>query len=353
MKFALQILLLVNLGESFSFTHEGNSRSVRSISALNALPTPEESAKALSEYMAKAHEEKLKAIASLESKNRAEIESLKKEIEDLKKAKGGAIVQQDSISGNKVMTEKIAAYQNFMSTYIVKAQQEKYEAVKAAEAAITKKFEEKLLLLESGSQDSSSEASSSVNQAYNSRSSKIQEAAKAGKSRWGDAEISRSKATSSVGVKPAQSSAAPATPVESKVKETPVVIDIPPEVVAADHGLRADGGVSGLTLAERVALGAASKNSPTTYEPKPSLYDLRNAKLSAAAEAGKSRWGGMEIQKINSLTSPVLNAATKSEVVSSVDHKIVEKADHGLRADGGVGGPSLADRVNLGARLLE
>ena len=30
----------------------------------------------------------------------------------------------------------------------------------------------------------------------------------------------------------------------------------------------------------------------------------------------------------------------------------VEAADHGLRADGGVGGPSLAERVNLGASLL-
>ena len=31
----------------------------------------------------------------------------------------------------------------------------------------------------------------------------------------------------------------------------------------------------------------------------------------------------------------------------------IKAADHGLRADGGVGGPSLADRVNLGAKLLQ
>jgi len=30
----------------------------------------------------------------------------------------------------------------------------------------------------------------------------------------------------------------------------------------------------------------------------------------------------------------------------------IEAADHGLQADGGVGGPSLAERVNLGAELL-
>ena len=30
----------------------------------------------------------------------------------------------------------------------------------------------------------------------------------------------------------------------------------------------------------------------------------------------------------------------------------VEAADHGLRNDGGVGGPSLAERVNLGSKLF-
>jgi hypothetical protein len=38
-----------------------------------ALPTPEESAKALSEYMAKSHEEKLRAVKEVEDKKAAEI----------------------------------------------------------------------------------------------------------------------------------------------------------------------------------------------------------------------------------------------------------------------------------------
>jgi len=38
------------------------------------LPTPEESAKQLTEYMAKAHEEKLKAVAAAESKSQARIQ---------------------------------------------------------------------------------------------------------------------------------------------------------------------------------------------------------------------------------------------------------------------------------------
>ena len=38
-----------------------------------SLPSPEESAKALSDYMAKAHEEKIKALASLESKYQQQV----------------------------------------------------------------------------------------------------------------------------------------------------------------------------------------------------------------------------------------------------------------------------------------
>lgn len=41
---------------------------------LSALPTPEESAKALSDYMAKAHEEKLRAVKEAEAKRDAEVQ---------------------------------------------------------------------------------------------------------------------------------------------------------------------------------------------------------------------------------------------------------------------------------------
>lgn len=94
-------------------------------------------------------------------------------------------------------------------------------------------------------------------------------------------------------------------------------------------------------------------------------YEARNAYIAAANKAGKQyRWGEMEVQKAvefhaNRVIGPtnsyldnlsaLSNVAAETIVVSAE----VEAADHGLRADGGVGGPSLAERVNLGARLLQ
>jgi serine O-acetyltransferase len=48
---------------------------------------------------------------------------------------------------------------------------------------------------------------------------------------------------------------------KNKPLESEEDIVVPPEVLEADHGLRADGGVDGPTLAERVALGAKAKGS--------------------------------------------------------------------------------------------
>ena len=64
--------------------------------------------------------------------------------------------------------------------------------------------------------------------------------------------------------------------------------------------------------------------------------------LVAAAAAGKSRWGDLEVQM----------AQQKAGASSTAVSEAVMEADHGLRADGGVSGPSLADRVNLGAQIL-
>lgn len=48
-------------------------RTTSQIWRLKALPTPEESAKALSDYMAKSHEDKVRAIKDLEDKKNTEI----------------------------------------------------------------------------------------------------------------------------------------------------------------------------------------------------------------------------------------------------------------------------------------
>merc|ERR1712166_925296 len=77
----------------------------------------------------------------------------------------------------------------------------------------------------------------------------------------------------------------------------------------------------------------------------------RNARIAAAAAAGKSRWGSAESEKATEEASkPSLSSSTSS--TPAVVAAEVEAADHGLRNDGGVGGPSLAERVNLGQQLF-
>ena len=140
----------------------------------------------------------------------------------------------------------------------------------------------------------------------------------------------------------------------------------PAEVVAADHGMRADGGVGGFTLAERVAMGTsvlevngASVNGAAGAPPvvaatatvASAAYQQRNAKITAAAKAGKSRWGTMELERVKSQATSLPSKASAPVAPVPVPPE-VEAADHGLRADGGVGGPTLAERVNLGAKLL-
>ena len=71
------VLLLVIAKNSNAFVSPSGTRKITTtapIATLHALPTPEESAKALSDYMAKAHEEKLKAIKDAEAKKQTEIE---------------------------------------------------------------------------------------------------------------------------------------------------------------------------------------------------------------------------------------------------------------------------------------
>lgn len=322
--------------------------------------------------MAKAHEEKIKAIASAEAKKEAEIEELKKEVESLKKGGALATTQQPVLGTvNKLTTEKLAAYQQFMADYIVNAQEEKYRAVKAAEIAMSKKYKEKLLLLGSAgvvpkkeevAAVALAETPSSISEEtklYAQRSAKVEAAGKAGKSRWGDAEVKKAaNVVAANGVQTIPASASTTKTTKSDPVLNVAVIDVPPEVSAADHGLRADGGVGGLSLAERVSLGSKSSaaatpavvvvNGAATSNVVTSLYDKRNARISAAAKAGKSRWGQMENDKATNLAAAVLSAAPAAAPVPAE----VSDADHGLRADGGVSGPSLAERVNLGAQLL-
>ena len=334
--------------------------------SLNAIPSPEASAKAFTDYMAKSHTEKIKALKALEDAKNAEIAALKAQITSATAAASAsasspappqAALVLASASGpagstsTEELTKKIESYQKFIAEYIVKAQQDKAAAVKEAEAAIAKKYEDKLnafMLPEASASSSTASASTNVNvesKLYQERNANIAAAAKAGKSRWGDMEVARA------GASPPPSkliSAIPAIPVAAGDAR----------VVEADHGLRADGGVGGLTLAQRVASGsaAAAVEAEAVSASNPN-FEKRNAFIAAAAKAGKqSRWGSFEENRAIAYVSNALPPRSSS----SSDKKIVvvvlpevQAADHGLRADGGVGGPSLAERVNLGARLLQ
>jgi len=325
--------------------------------------TSSDSASAFTEYMAKSHEEKLKALKDLETKKNAEIEALKKDMEQMKSSSNSSsnssstsMVVQTSAAPNvqgsdEDLSEKLFAYQKFMSDYIVKAQLEKYNAVKAAEAAIAKKYEEKLnAFMLPGDSSSSSGAGIATtttttttsgneqSKLFQERNANVAAAAKAGKSRWGGKEIEKVSGL----IVPKSVSSSQAT--HNELSSSSVSLDT---IAAADHGLRADGGVGGLTLAERVTRGAGTADTSIH-----TLYQIRNENIANAAKAGKSRWGGKEIEKVSGLV------VTRSISSSQATHQIppapasldtIAAADHGLRADGGVGGLTLAERVTGGA----
>mmetsp|Transcript_11871 Transcript_11871/g.25695 ORF Transcript_11871/g.25695 Transcript_11871/m.25695 type:complete len:180 (+) Transcript_11871:66-605(+) len=146
---------LPDLTYAFSTVVAGASTAAGSLSATAtaALPTPEESAKALSDYMAKAHEDKIRAVNDAEDRSRARIQELEEEVADLK-AKlasptvGGVSNESDGSyafpATNKAQAEKIAAYQNFVASYVVDSSIEKVRAVKDAEDKLRANYEEKI-----------------------------------------------------------------------------------------------------------------------------------------------------------------------------------------------------------------
>lgn len=141
-----------NYPTSFATTGGGSNpfcaTPTTSTSAIQ-LPTPEESAYALTAYMAKSHEDKLRAIADVEKKYKAEVAELTlklKEYEREKESATGAVKTSANSyefpQTNKDLTQKVTLYQKFISDYIVKAQIERVKAVTTAERAMKTKYEE-------------------------------------------------------------------------------------------------------------------------------------------------------------------------------------------------------------------
>jgi len=129
---------------------------------LNAkLPTPEESAQVLTDYMAKAHEDKLRAVAEAETKSKDKIQELQAEVAHLmslleEATAAGSQIQQKEPGlyemplTNKAASELIGSYQKFIADYVVKASVHRFEAVKSAEAKVVAEYEEKIATLKNG-----------------------------------------------------------------------------------------------------------------------------------------------------------------------------------------------------------
>ena len=107
--------------------------------------TSTEEAAAITDFMAKAHEEKIRAMAQVEAKYKDQIAELQAKINDLEGPQTGSEATGSNSyafpATNKLLTEKVSAYQPFISDYIVKASIEKQKAVQAAEEKLTTKYE--------------------------------------------------------------------------------------------------------------------------------------------------------------------------------------------------------------------
>ena len=102
-------------------------------------------AAALTEFMARAHEEKIRAMNRVEKQYKGQIEELMSKIEELEGPNTGSEATSANSfafpATNKHLTEKVAEYQSFISDYMVKSQIEKQLAVKAAEDKLIAKYE--------------------------------------------------------------------------------------------------------------------------------------------------------------------------------------------------------------------
>jgi hypothetical protein len=340
-------------------------------------------AAALTEYMAKAHEEKLKAIKAVETKAQSEIRELRQELTLLKQQvpSSSALTLSSSPSSSlalgtdleslskEELIQKILQYQRFMADYVVKASQEKYNAVQATESLYKSKMSSLILAASAAAQSLSPPTSPAVPSS----------------NRWASAEMQRVASGNQIGRMEVSGTRILSQQTQPLVTGVATMANgamfgdsisaIPPEVVEADHGLRSNDNVGGPTLAERVLLGAnaipaqsstvnigAQLVAETAAAGSSLLYQQRTSKVIEAGMQG--RWSSAELHRLNSrlgiLQGPSSAASlTKtphpmiSSLVAAAERVelIVEEADHGMRADGGVAGPTLSERVLQGATL--
>ena len=150
-----QILLILGtlsvLGEAFMIPQRQqicpNGKTVKLEAAYkssSSSPSASDAA-AITEFMARAHEEKVAAMKRVEVQYKDKIAELEAKVAELEgPSTGSEKISSNSFAfpaTNKALAEKVTQYQTFMSQYIVKAQAEKQKAVADAEAKLTAKYE--------------------------------------------------------------------------------------------------------------------------------------------------------------------------------------------------------------------
>lgn len=288
-----------------------------------------------------------------------QIKTLKSEIQQLKTSSALATTspaspQPLSNIPSSELESKLASYQSFMAEYIVNSQNEKLLAVKEAELKAEKKFQERLEKLFEASgmalpADSSSTSTAGVDSGrgggeetlFQKRNAYIIQAANAGSSRWGSKEIERAieqTKSSPTSVSSSSSSTAPES-TTTAVNASPFDMRNAQIVAAANAGV-SRWGEKEVERAAKINNGATATSSPTpatapvTLEDRINLgsstaFESRNVQVVASAAAGKSRWGDKEVERAMESNGATVTKTAPSTTAISLD-----------------------DRVNLGARLL-
>jgi len=274
-----------------------------------------------------------------------------------------------------------------MADYIVKSQNEKLLAVKEAELKAEKKFQDRLEKLfaaggmalsagESAAVDSNAATAVVVEESlFDKRNKQIIAAGKS--SRWGSAEINRAIEQS----KNAPTSTAVTTSVQETVPEVSLYDLRNSQIIAA--GAKSRWGSAEINRAIKNGATAPSSQSTVSTAPSETAFTSRNAQVVASANAGQSRWGEMEVEKAKQVVSledrvnlgaSTLSSEVAATVFDSRNAQVVAAANAGKSRWGNMEveravksgataavaavkeevKPSigLEDRINLGASLL-
>ena len=268
---------------------------------------------------------------------------------------------------------KLVAYQRFIANYVVKAQEEKYRAIQRAEAALEKKYQDKIQFLLQQSPpnmiaDKQSATStltpittptstasttrvnigaaiakgqvptsttvepandslstpplnistttptppSSRNIFFEMRNTKLLEMTKEGRqSRWGEAEIHNLQKVTLSSSPSQQQPTSTATTISN-------IVNVP-TTISLEERLKLGAKLQPTTLASPLPEASSSASNNNNLE---SLYNMRSAKVLESANAGKTRWGDAEIHKLkpNSNHSPTTPPPTTTATLENNDN---------------------------------